>query len=93
MNVCKYCKFWEVCHGADGREAATGFCRHPDGNNELTHYLSSCTFFRSVKWRGCLVAFPKGAAIVLFYLLDLLVYFIFGKTLYKRTQGKDKTND
>lgn len=90
MSVCRDCKFFKPYE----EKSARGTCVHPYSHGITRHYLDSgCSFCRSTKWRGCLVAFPKGVAIVLFYLLDLLVYFVFGKTLYKRTQGKDKTND
>ena len=87
MRVCKECKFFDPFK--DG--AAMGTCRHPHGGGVMRHYLDNgCTFFRSAKWKGCLVSFPTAIAIVFFYLFDLLVYFVFGKTLYKRTQGKEK---
>lgn len=87
MSCCKDCKFFKPYE----EKSARGTCCHPWANNAPRHYLDSCcTLYRSTKWRGCLIAFPKGVAIAIFYLLDLLVYFVFGKTLYKRTQGKEK---
>ena len=87
MSACRDCRFFKPLE----EKHAIGKCVHPYSHGITRHYLDiGCTFFRSTKWRGCLVAFPKGVAIVLFYLLDLLVYFVFGKTLYKRTQGKEK---
>lgn len=91
MRFCDNCKFWRKFQDTD----RWGICKHPVKNGEAMFCLSrGCPHFRSTKWKGCLVAFPKGIAIAFVYLFDLLiVYFLFGKTLYKRTQGKDKTND
>ena len=83
MSDCRDCRFFKPLE----EKHAIGECVHPYSHGVTRHYLDTgCTFFRSTKWRGCLVAFPKGVAIVLFCLLDLLVYFIFGKTLYKKKE-------
>lgn len=89
MSRCRDCRFWEK----NKDDYKPGVCRHPYYNGAKADYYEECILSRSTKWKGCLVAFPKGIAIAFVYLLDLIVYFVFGKTLYKRTQGKDKTND
>lgn len=79
MRICKECKFFDPFKD----NAAMGTCRHPHGGCMMRHYLDNgCTFCRSVKWKGCFVFF----AIVFFYLIDLLVYFVSGKTLYKKKE-------
>ena len=89
MSACRDCRFFKPLK----EKSAIGECVHPYSHGITRHHLdSSCSFYRSVKWRGCFVSFPKCVAIVLFYLLDLPVYFLFGKTLYKKAQGKEKPN-
>lgn len=89
MSACRDCRFFKTFVENSSR----GECVHPYSHGITRHYLdSSCSFYRSVKWRGCLVAFPKGVAIVLFYLIDLIVYFIFGKTLYKKADRNGTPN-
>lgn len=87
MSFCRDCRFFKpfVENGSRGE------CVHPYSHGITRHYLDiSCVFCRSTKWKGCLVAFPKGIAIAFVYLFDLFIaYLLFGKTLYKRTQGKE----
>lgn len=88
MSACRDCRFFKPYE----EKSARGTCCHPWVDNVPRHYLdSACSFYRSTKWRGCLCAFPNGVAIVLFYLLDLLVYFVFGKSLYKKTIKKESS--
>ena len=85
MSTCGDCKFWERDEGY----TKAGKCLHPMCRSTLMSSGESCPYLRSTEWRGCLISFPKTAIIVSVCLFDMLVYFIFGKTIYKKTYKKE----